>query len=65
MYIWHLAYLSIQSVEKRVTSSVSHTTAPVSLTTFTKLETLTPKSPLVDFAILSTTERHPIVLKLW
>lgn len=41
---------TVEGVQERVTSSVGHATAPVSLTTFAKFERLTSESSLVDFS---------------
>ena len=45
-------------------SPVRHTTAPVSLTTLTKIQTLASEGSLVDFTIGSSTEWHAIVFQL-
>mmetsp|Transcript_45581 Transcript_45581/g.121197 ORF Transcript_45581/g.121197 Transcript_45581/m.121197 type:complete len:372 (+) Transcript_45581:1171-2286(+) len=56
--------LAVEGVKHRVPSTVSNSGAAVSLTTLAKLEGLTTEGTLVDLALLSTRERHAIVLEL-
>lgn len=55
---------SIQRVQQRVASAVSHTAAPMGLPAFPKLEALSTKSALVDLPIFSSAERHAVILQL-
>lgn len=57
-------YPAIQSMQERVSRPVSNTTASVSLSSFSKLKTLSTKCTLVDFSFLCSTEWHPIVFQL-
>ncbi len=47
-----------------MSSPVSHTAAPVSLTSFAKVVSLSSKGTLVYLSFVGTTEGHAIVLKL-
>lgn len=47
-----------------MTCSVCNTTAPMCLSTFTIVQTLSSKCSLIDLSIFSATEGHSIVLKL-
>ena len=47
-----------------MSGSISNCTASVSLATFSKIQALTTKGPLVDITCFSSAEWHPIMLQL-
>lgn len=57
-------YPSIKCVQQRVSCPVCYAAAAVGLASFSVLETLTSKGPLVDLPIFSAAERHAEVLQL-
>ena len=59
-----LAYLSVQGVQQRVPRPVGHTAAAVGLASLAIVQALPAKGTLVYTSVLTTAERHPIVLKL-
>jgi len=60
----HNAYPAIQCVQHRMSSPVSNAAGPVSLSALTKVQTLSTKCSLVDFAVVHTAEWHANVLHL-
>src|SRR3989338_7316895 len=56
--------LSIKSMQQSMTSAISCCCTANSLTAFSKLETLTTESTLIDTTVFCTREWHTIVLEL-
>ena len=54
---------SEQGVKHTVTSSVGHSAAAVSLTTFTEILGLTTEGSLIDLSLVSSAERHAVGLE--